>query len=374
MDFIVLVLNLAAAQGLLLSFFLYYKRKNHVPNLFIASYTLITSFVLFIFQFKDQGLYISVESIRYATFLLIYISGPLLYLYTKYLIGEKQQIDTSIIKHFAAIPVVIGIEMLFPNSVLYTLDHADELHPEDAFDQLYILEYILILSTIGYLLISFKKIWVFDGLALNLFSNMESANLNWLRNLLLLFSAFLFIHLIDTSLDYLQWDLKLSSYIMKLGFPVLIYVISYKALTQPEIFKELRTSELSMPLKQSYQSSGLKEDMAKQHVDRLLTFMEEEKPYLDCNLTIEDLAKSLGISRHHLTEVINKYLKKNFYEFVNEFRLEKVKTLLLDKSKTHITLVGIAFEAGFNSKTTFNTLFRKETGLTPTAFRKQHTN
>lgn len=368
MNFVVIILNLAAIQGLLVSFFLYHKRKNHKPNLFIASHTLVTSVVLFIFQFKDQDIFVSKEVIRYATFLLLFVSGPLLYLYTTYLTAERKTIDSSLFIHFAAIPISIIVELIFPNSVLYALDYADQPPPNDAFDQLYLLEVVLIISTIGYVLTSFKKVLIFDRRALNLFSNLESANLVWLRNLLGIFSVLLLIHLIDTSFDYSQIDLKWSEHIMTLGFPILIYIISYKALTQPEIFKELRHVEKPQP--KAYKNSSLKDSMAKDHINRLLTFMKEEKPYLDCNLTIEDLANSLSISRHHLTEVINKHLNKNFYEFVNGFRLEEVKDLLVDSSKNHITIVGIAFEAGFSSKTTFNTLFRKETGVTPSAFRK----
>lgn len=368
MDFVVIVLNLAAVQGLLVSFFLYHKRKNHKPNLFIASHTLITSLVLFLFQFKDQNVYVSKEVIRCATFLLLYVSGPLLYLYTRYLTTERKTVDHSIFIHFLPIPLGILMELVFPNTVLYALDYADQPPPIDAFDRLYILEILLIVVTIGYVLFSFKKVLMFDRRALNLFSNLESANLVWLRNLLGIFSTLLLIHLIDTSFDYFQMDLQWSEHIMTLGFPVLIYVISYKALTQPEIFKELRHIQKSEV--KTYRNSSLKDSTAKDHINRLLSFMEEEKPYLDSNLTIEDLANSLRISRHHLTEVINKHLNKNFYEFVNGFRLKEVKRLLIDPSKKHITIVGIAFEAGFSSKTTFNTLFRKETGLTPSAFRK----
>lgn len=368
MNFVVLVLNLAAVQGVLLSLFLYFKRRNHLPNLFIASYTLITSVVLFIFQFKEQDSIISVVNIRYATLFQLFISGPLLYLYTTYLTSERKRIASSVYLHFLALPVGLVIEFLFPGSVLYTLNYFDEPSPKDAFDQLYALEILLLVSTIVYLLISFRKVLAFDKRALNLFSNMESANLSWLRNLLLIFSALLLVHLIDTVFDYFQLDLRWSEHIMKVGFPVLIYLISYKALNQPEIFDELKpeNKDVTTP----YKNSSLKDKVAKEHIERLMSFMVDEKPYLDSNLTIEDLAKSLDISRHHLTEVINKHMKKNFYEFVNSFRLEDVKRLLVDPSKSHITIVGIAFEAGFSSKTTFNTLFRKETGLTPSAYRK----
>ena len=88
-------------------------------------------------------------------------------------------------------------------------------------------------------------------------------------------------------------------------------------------------------------------------------------------LTVSELAQKLNISRHHLTQIINEKLNKNFYTFINEFRIEEVKIMFLDKKKEHYTILAVAYECGFNSKSTFNTLFKKYTGLTPSEYRKK---
>jgi AraC-like DNA-binding protein len=98
--------------------------------------------------------------------------------------------------------------------------------------------------------------------------------------------------------------------------------------------------------------------------------MQEEKPYLDVDLSIQDVSSELGISRHYLTQVINGLLGKNFYTFINEYRVEVVKKLLVSDEYSKYTLTSIAYEAGFNSKSSFNSIFKKATGMTPSQFRE----
>ena len=97
--------------------------------------------------------------------------------------------------------------------------------------------------------------------------------------------------------------------------------------------------------------------------------MESEKPHLDSDLTLPKLADHLQIPPHHLSQIINESLKQNFFDFVNGYRVEEAKQLLLDPEKSSFTVLAIAEEAGFNSKTVFNTAFKKGTGKTPSAFR-----
>ena len=123
--------------------------------------------------------------------------------------------------------------------------------------------------------------------------------------------------------------------------------------------------------KEKYKRSGLKEEDADLFSKRLLAFMEKEKPYLDAELTIQDLSAKINISKHHLTEILNNGQGKNFFTFINEYRIEEVKRKLSDPAFDHLTILGIAYDCGFNSKSSFNTLFKQYTGYTPSDFKKQ---
>lgn len=122
-----------------------------------------------------------------------------------------------------------------------------------------------------------------------------------------------------------------------------------------------------------YSRSGLDEERADVISERLHAFMEAEKPYLDPELTIESLARQIAVPRHYLTQVINEQHEKNFFLFVSEYRIEAVKDALRSSDQADRTLLEIAFESGFSSKSTFNAAFKQFTGMTPSQFRSSVT-
>lgn len=134
---------------------------------------------------------------------------------------------------------------------------------------------------------------------------------------------------------------------------------------------ELPDHQPDISTKNKYARSGLTEERATRIARLLETYFIDEQPYLDPGLTIEKLAQRMGVSRHYLTQVINENFKKNFYQFVNGYRIEAVKQILQNPDNKTINLLEIASETGFNSKSTFNTTFKKLTGTTPSQYRKQ---
>lgn len=142
-----------------------------------------------------------------------------------------------------------------------------------------------------------------------------------------------------------------------------VYWIAYLALTRPE-----SVSFVVVPARS--ERIGLRPDQIEKHVGRLLAMMEQEKPFRAGDLTIKTLAEKLGLPTAQLSALINERLAENFVDFVNRYRIEEAKRLLLDGSKRHYSILAIAEEVGFNSKSAFNAAFRKYTGSTPSDFRK----
>jgi len=101
---------------------------------------------------------------------------------------------------------------------------------------------------------------------------------------------------------------------------------------------------------------------------KLLLYIENEKPYLNSELSLQDLADKLDVKRHHLSNVINQNHNKNFYEFINQYRITEVKAMLTDPENKHLKLISLAYDAGFNSKATFNRIFKQTTNMTPSQF------
>lgn len=156
-------------------------------------------------------------------------------------------------------------------------------------------------------------------------------------------------------------------YIISFAMSVFIFTIGYIGFIRPEFLHEAHNGS-------KYENSSLEELKANQYVEHLLSYMEEEKPFINGDLKLEDLSKDLEIPRHHLSQIINERLRKNFFEFINSYRVEEAKKILCDPKKQDYIILRVALESGFNNKTSFNTAFKNEVGLTPSEFRKKKGN
>jgi AraC-like DNA-binding protein len=172
--------------------------------------------------------------------------------------------------------------------------------------------------------------------------------------------------------DFIPFD----PYIVVFTFiTVFTFVFSYYIINQPVIFgQEVKILDGEEKKEgEKYTRSGLKDKQAEAFLIKLISYVEEMKPYLDRDLSIQDLSDSTGISRHHITQVLNEKHKKNFFTFINEYRVKEVIARFNDPKNNNFTILAIAYDAGFNSKTTFNSIFKSQTGMTPSQFREKST-
>jgi YesN/AraC family two-component response regulator len=120
-----------------------------------------------------------------------------------------------------------------------------------------------------------------------------------------------------------------------------------------------------------YKKSLLDQAGLKKYKHELEQLMADEKPYLDPDLTLRSLSEMLDLPPNYLSQLLNEGFDKNFSEYVNSYRLEAFKKKVKDPTNTHLTLLGLAYESGFNSKTVFNSFFKKMMDKTPKAYWKE---
>ncbi|MEM8966603.1 MAG: helix-turn-helix domain-containing protein [Bacteroidota bacterium] len=161
-------------------------------------------------------------------------------------------------------------------------------------------------------------------------------------------SPLLLIRYADPLVDSLRSDARYTTFQQKL-FP-------------PEAFNSSNTSRKKKSL--------LDEKSLTNYRKRLLSHIESEKPYLDSDLSLRSLANQIDIHPNQLSWLLNESLGSNFNEFINHYRVETFKKLAKDPDNAHVTILGLAYDSGFNSKTVFNTYFKKEVGMTPKQFLK----
>jgi AraC-like DNA-binding protein len=157
-----------------------------------------------------------------------------------------------------------------------------------------------------------------------------------------------------------------TNLLVPLGASLLIYAMGYLKMKRPE---PQPAGKDELPVKK-YEKSRLTPERSERYLDRLLSFMKKEKPFTDGNLTIQKLAETLSIPPHHLSQTINERLGQTFSDFINAYRIEEAKRKLLDPALKHLSVLGIAEEVGFNSKSSFNSVFKKYTNMTPSEFRQ----
>lgn len=210
-------------------------------------------------------------------------------------------------------------------------------------------------------------------------SNTENIDLQWLIKLSLL----LFITIVIT-VGYELFNTfvyKMHQHlVMDLLFLFIVYSTLYYVLRQKEVYpidkdqrEELLSIELENDAEETSRKKLIQDDEFESLQQRLTNLMETEKPYLDGDLNLLKLSDLAQINAHQLSYLLNNGFQENFFYFVNKYRVEHAKKMLTDDSFQKLSILGIAFESGFNSKTAFNTIFKKMTDMTPSEFRKKTT-
>jgi len=222
----------------------------------------------------------------------------------------------------------------------------------------------------------------------NSYSSTERVNLLWL---LWLSAAAAAIWLLAIAVDVASTlPFPMSSHpddLVSFAVVLLVYAIGYMGLRQPEIFRYdgpaapppsasdppsialAAQADADAPAGR-YERSGLRDAEAVALKESLIALMTREHPYRDPDLTLPDLAERLGTTPHKLSEVLNSELSQTFYDFVNSYRVDDVRRRLAKAESKQVNVLALAMDAGFASKSTFNQVFKKQTGQTPSAYRQ----
>ena len=214
------------------------------------------------------------------------------------------------------------------------------------------------------------------------FSDISGKDLQWL---LILISAFIFYLLVSYTIWFMKDVIHVSVKIKLLDIlpailTIYVFVTGYYGYRQTGIFFYLPDSHKDIEdsfhadkvsIEDKYEKSGLSDVERKELISRLKEVMEDEKPYLENDLNINELAKVLKTTFHKLSQVINESFHQNFYDFINNYRVKESKQLLENPKNEKYTIISIAYISGFSSKSCFYKAFRKQTGMTPREYLKK---
>ena len=210
-----------------------------------------------------------------------------------------------------------------------------------------------------------------------LFSAVDAVDLLWIRNLAI-GMCLIWVMVWVANAGFQGGSNFRGVYLIFITVTLFVFAIGYFGVKQGRIFAFAPTSSPPLPpvtlepqeAPEKYQKSGLKQQDQQTLLAHLLTYMKEEKPYLNPQLTLGELAASTQFSPHHLSQLINEGMNQNFFEFVNQHRVSAFQTAIAQPSNKHLTLLAIAMDCGFNSKSSFNRTFKQLTGQTPSQYAK----
>lgn len=314
------------------------------------------------------------------TYAFPFLYGPIFYLYAR-LISSDNTFNPKYYLHFIPfiLVVIYGLVFVYLKSGEFKIALIrNEL--EQPLPALHIISYLKPVHGLIYVFLTIQAVRIYNNKIRDSYSNIERINLNWLRHLTIGLSIIWSIVVVNYVVHAVASKSVDMDYLIYIAISVLIYSIGYLSLRQPQIFEPVIQKSVSdkAPVPESkneesvsYQKSGLTDTEAENYTKRLLQIMETDKPYLNSDLTLRELAGTLSMSTHNLSEILNTRLNQNFYDFINHYRVEEVKRRLAGGDSDKYNLIAIAFDSGFNSKSAFNTIFKKQTGMTPSEYRGQ---
>lgn len=364
------LLYIAIAQSFFAGLVLSTKKPVTTANKMMSAWLFLICIEM-IFAIINQNLLLF-----YSFPFIAFTYGPLLYLYTRHTTLRKKQFDKINYLHFVPF-------LLFFALSVWQRDYQLFGDPEGFFRPDSMISLRIVYSAGFFISISLYSILTFieivrhqRSLRDRLSYTSVSATLSWLKIISISFySAYLILFILG-GINILGAYFPFDPYYVVFVFVVVIsFACSYYAVNQPLIFTyddegPVLSTKTIGETGEKYSRSGLKTGQAASVLSQLLATMTEKMPYLNRDLTIYDLSAMTGISRHYITQVLNEYYGKNFFAFVNEYRVNEAVSRMKNIRYINYTILAIAYDSGFNSKSAFNKFFKEQMGMTPSEYRE----
>ena len=371
LDLVAILTLLGAAQGILLALALLgLRQSNRTATRLLAAFMIISSISIGGSVLHSTKLILVYPHLNQIATPFHFLFLPIMFLYVRVTTSGKPHLQKKDLLHF--VPSVLCALYYLP---LYLESREHKLDYITAALQNYppvewrIRSLLLLFQSLPYMVLS---VWMF--LAYNRRTKDSSSPIVRLHLLWLRVFGVMILTTAGAGLFRLVFNFRAESMLLvPLCFSIMVYVAGYMALKHPEALTGVDGVDESTRTKK-YEKSNLTPERAEAYLKRLLHVMTTERPYIDGDLTLQKLADRLSIPVNHLSQIINERLGQNFFDFINSYRVKEAQELLIDAAKKHYTVIAIAEEVGFSSKSAFNAVFKKHVNMTPSEFRKSASN
>jgi len=354
-------------------------KKKNISNILIALFLVILGLNVS-HVYVDYFLEPAFPTLLILYKMTVFLMVPSLFLYIKSSISPDFKLEWFDAWHL--LPFAVFNIILIPD---YYLENLKETPVENEFHNLYTIFFFIgfYLQAFVYLIGGFMLLKRLKELYFENFSNTDMSRYHYLYTLN---SLVIIVFILSAIKNFIMYRVEGSiidyaSHIVLFAILIFFCWIIFKGLHSPELFvgfdvghhtiKEMIEEEEVVTTNKK--GGDISPEMIIQYSkmgDKVNMYMKDNKPYLNASLSLFDLAQNIDVPAKELSIYINHYLNKHFFDFINEYRINKAKEILKDPKKNDFTVLEILYDVGFNSKSSFNTAFKKYTGLTPTQFRK----
>ena len=374
-----LVLVIAAFQSILLALLLLTKRLRCNSDIILATYLSVSAVTILlayleIVNRKNGYPYPFLISSSVPPILLI---GPLLWLYIKSLTTQQFRFKPAYL--LLSLPFILVFALVAARHYFQPDDHKITIDASEQFRHDIIFPLIIGMiatSNIGYTIWGIALIKRYREMIKSFFSRIDTIDLRWLHffliSSLISYATISILYIADALFEMMSYEsLQIFGYSIVSTF---IIILGFFGLKQGNVFT---SDSISIDIERTLSIPDDKSPLASEEetfVRKLLSYMKESKPFLNPDITLSSLSDELSISPDYLSGVINGRLNMNFFDFVNHHRIEEFKSLCKLPQNKSLTLIGLAYNSGFNSKATFNRVFKKVVGSTPSEYYNKFSN
>ena len=372
-------LLILSLQGLIfgvLIFTRYLKEKN-LSDLLLAIVLFITCYHQTAYTIGFLGWYDTYRTtkINYYLVNLSLILAPFIFFYIKSILSASFKFRRQHIWHFipGVIFIITKVIILLYDRLQPGFDDVQNGPLVVSFQWKYLDPIVFFISTLQmllYLAFSFQLLYLFRDKVRSYFSNTYKLELRWLQTFLIAYTILYLFNSFQTVINSMIVDLSWTQewwYYLLSGISI-IYVGVKGYYTDLSELKSVDFASFQIEAKEEKQQKlSVSEDLIDRK-EKLTSFINENKSYLNPNLTLNSLADELGTSREELSETVNQGFNSRFNDFINHYRVKATKQMIDEGKHERLSLLGLAYEAGFNSKATFNRAFKKEEKVSPSEY------
>jgi AraC-like DNA-binding protein len=361
----ILTILCIALFGLLGIFLMASKRKRSQANRILGIFFLFWGLNFLDGYLLLDGFYLKFPSLAFWEEPLAFLYGPIIYFYCRALVGISPIWKPLHLMHLlptVSLQIVL-IQVYHLQPVTTKIEIVQKVITLEPVPQSFWVALLIFLHILSYLFFSSQLITQYTRIVED---NYSTINLSWLKNTLRSLAFIVLLSMTVSVIQYYGQSLLFEIGLMVLMASLLVFISSilFRVFEDPRLFQlEVKSDK--------YSGSNLSQIQKQEIAQKILDALEQHKIHLNSQTTIADLSELIQVHPRQVSQVINEQFNQNFFEFINTHRIREAQKLMTSSQDPKLTILEVMYQVGFNSKSSFNTQFKKITGKTPSTYRKE---